>query len=91
MPQKTEVFVMKKVVDIELTSAKCAGFSLSADESENLLNCRDLLFGEREDDFKTVRQELLEKKEAAKLQNAAMFIGLSGFAVMVITFLAFLL
>ena len=81
---------MKKVVDIELTTAGSAGFSLAARESENLLNCREILFGEREDEFKTVRQELLEKKEAAKLQNAAIFIGLSGFAVMVITFLAFL-
>ena len=81
---------MKKVVDIELTTVKSTGFSLAASESENLLNCRDLLFGECEDDFKTVGQELLEKKEAAKLQSTAMFIGLSGFAVMVITFLAFL-
>ena len=82
---------MKKVVDIELTTAGSTGFSLSVSESENLFNCREVLFGEREDDFKTVHQEHLEKKEAAKLRSTAMFIGLSGFAAMVMTFLAFLL
>lgn len=81
---------MKKIVDIELTGAKTSGFSLAANENENLLNCRDILFGESERSAKTDRQERAEEKEAAKLESTAMMIGLSGFAAMIMAFVAFL-
>lgn len=82
---------MKKVIDIELTGVKAAGFSLAASESENYFNCREVLFEEREPDVLRVRHEIAKKKEAAKLESTALMIGLSGFAAMVIAFLAFLL